>query len=114
MVWQSAVDPNSGNTYYYNVETSQTTWEKHEALKARRSAVMYGDWIGAEVACEGFEHSNDPTLVVYAMQHDGYTKMVGMQHGHAIEPPRAKSGNRQLTPASASAAWNSADTQSTA
>ena len=25
--WQSAVDPESGNTYYYNPDTSETSWE---------------------------------------------------------------------------------------
>ena len=26
--WASAVDPNSGNTYYYNKETHETRWTK--------------------------------------------------------------------------------------
>ena len=73
--------------------------------------LMYGDWIKAEVPCEGFEHSNAPALVVYAIQHGGYTKMVGVQDGQVVEPPRAKSGDRQLTQASVSDSWDSADTQ---
>ena len=77
----------------------------------QRSAVMHGSWIQGEVPCEGFQHSKDPTLVVYAIQDDKYTKMVGVQDGQVVEPPRAKCGDRQLTHVSVSDSWDSADTQ---
>ena len=81
-------------------------------ISMQRSAVMYGAWIPGEQPCEGFQHSKDHSLVVYAMQQDHYTKMVGLLHGQVVaHASRAKSGDRQLTRASVSDAWDSADTQ---
>eukprot|EP00053_Salpingoeca_punica_P007169 m.66093 g.66093 ORF g.66093 m.66093 type:complete len:258 (+) comp14032_c0_seq1:122-895(+) len=31
-VWQATLDPRTGQTYYYNIETRQVTWEKPESL----------------------------------------------------------------------------------
>ena len=34
--WESAVDPESGDTYYYNVKTGDTTWDKPEQISVPR------------------------------------------------------------------------------
>ena len=88
--------------------TKQEDSAQGQISTIKGATIMHGEWIKAEVACEGFQHQNEPSLVVYAIQHDGYIKMVGTQHGCVVEPPRAYKSKGVLNRTSVSASWDSA------
>lgn len=42
--WSEEIDPDSGETYYYNCETGESTWDKPPALMYRRTSIGGRGW----------------------------------------------------------------------
>ena len=58
--WETAVDPDSGDTYYYNVKTGDTSWDKPEQIpNPNISAKPKDDGINGELGSDDDEEFRD-------------------------------------------------------
>ena len=65
--WVESTDPTSGQTYYYNIETEETSWQRpvdSSIIESKKSLTAYdGDHVNGqeETACEDDEQANIDT-----------------------------------------------------
>jgi len=60
--WTAAIDPSSGNTYYYNVQLNKTVWEKPKPIDEEKDESLLEGWEAAKDPSTGKTYFFNRTL----------------------------------------------------